>query len=358
MDEIKGYVSNTLAACANQTFFETGGEILHGMIFLKIFKGGRYKYRFGFSALIDSTFSDGSLSRCNDVCPDWKIHGLKIAVTNECDPDLAENTEFTDVTFDGRESVTVKSEKTCFTDSVELCGEKDSYLCLKIDFSGKKLPCHAESIIPIYRLTDGKRELSPYVPVPVFTGIERSVKKKVAFIGDSITQGIGSTFNSYRHYAAVTAEILGSEYAFSDLGIGYARGFDAATDGVWLRRAKLNDAVCVCFGVNDIFQGYTARQIKDSIMTIIKKLKESGAAVLIQTVPPFDYDEKHEPIWREINDFIIKEAVPLADAFFDCRSVLSADAADSPKAKYGPHPNDEGHILWGNALAPVLKEIL
>lgn len=357
MDLFKKYVSNTLAACGNQTVFESNGEIQHGMIFLKVFKGGRYNYRFAFSAVIDSTFYDGKVSRCNDICPDWTIHSLQVAVTDKCNPDLVEKSEFFDVTFDGENSVIVK-DKICFTDNIELCAEKDSYLCLEIAFSGKKLPCHAESIIPIYRKTDEKWEFSPFVPVPVFTGVERSVKKRVAFIGDSITQGIGSTFNSYRHYAARTAEILGDECAFWDLGLGFARGFDAATDGIWLEKAKQNDIICVCFGVNDILQGYTAQQLKDSIMTIIKRLKEAGVTVLIQTVPPFDYDEKNEAIWREVNDFIIEKAVPAADAFFDNRSVLCADGAESPKTKFGPHPNNEGHTLWGNALATVLKKLI
>ncbi len=358
MDAVEKYVSNTLAACGNQTVFESTQEIQHGMVFLKIFKGGRFCYRLAFSAVIDSTYSDGTVSRCNDICPDWTIHSLKAAVTDGCTPDLAEKAEFFDVTFSGKASAVVNAEKTCFSDSLELSAEKDRYLCIKIDFSGKRLPCHAESIIPIYKIIDKKWELSSLVPVPVFTGIERSVKKRVAFIGDSITQGIGSSFNSYRHYAARAAEILGDEYAFWDLGLGYARASDAAADGIWLEKAKQNDVVCVCFGVNDILQGSTAQQLKNSIITMIKRLKEAGTAVLIQTVPPFDYDEKKGEVWHEVNEFITEQAVSAADAFFDNRRVLCIDGMKAPETRFGPHPNDEGHMLWGSALAPVLKELL
>ena len=80
--------------------------------------------------------------------------------------------------------------------------------------------------------------------------------------------------------------------------------------------------------------------------------------MLIQTVPPFDYDEHYNAMWQSINDFIVNEAAPKADAFFDNRKILSADGDKSPKAKYGGHPNDEGHGLWAQALAPVLKKLI
>ena len=95
-----------------------------------------------------------------------------------------------------------------------------------------------------------------------FHGRSAAGKARIAFIGDSITQGCGTTYNGYKQYAAVAAGRLGEDYAFWDLGLGYARGSDAATDGIWLYKAKQNDLVSVCFGVNDILQGHSAGEVK------------------------------------------------------------------------------------------------
>lgn len=350
---MNGYVSNTLAANGNQSFF-TADTPLTGMVFIKIFKGGRLPYAFAFSNTVDSTFADGSVSRCNDVC-DYKILNLGVAVTDNCIPENAENKIFSPITFNGNKQSEIG--RLTFTDEIEIEAEKDKFLCLKIEFEGRRIPCHKESIISVFRNDGGEWKPNIDVPMPVFTGVKRDVNKKIAFLGDSITQGIGSVFNSYKHYAACTAELLGEENAYWDLGLGYARGADAATDGVWLEKAKQNDIVTVCFGVNDMFQGRTEEQLKADLKTITEKLKEAGVKVILQTVPPFDYDERYEQTWLNVNGFIKTELAKTADIIFDNNPIL-CDGNGSPKAKYGGHPNNEGHGLWAQALAPVIKKLL
>ena len=350
---MNGYVSNTLAANGNQSFFTADG-ICTGMTFAKVFKGGKFPYAFAFSNVIDSTFADGSTSKCNDVC-DYRIVSLNVAVTDDCIPENAEESVFTPVTFCGEKSAEIG--RLTFTDEIEIEAEKDKYLCFKIEFEGRRIPCHKESIVAIFRNSDGEWQTDVDVPLPVFTGVKRDVKKKIAFLGDSITQGIGSEFNSYKHYAACTAEFLGDKYAYWDLGLGYARGADAATDGIWLEKLKQNDIVTVCFGVNDMFQSRTEEQLKADLKTITEKLKAAGAKVILQTVPPFDYDERYEQTWRNVNEYIKTELAKNADVIFDNNPVL-CDGEGSTKAKYGGHPNNEGYRLWAEALAPVIKELL
>lgn len=81
------------------------------------------------------------------------------------------------------------------------------------------------------------------LPVPSMVGCVRAVEKRIGFFWDSITQGIGSEKNSYGHWNAVLAEKLGEKNAYWNLGIGFARASDAATNGVWLQKAKQNDFV-------------------------------------------------------------------------------------------------------------------
>lgn len=359
MDVLNKYVSNTLASNGNQTFFENENPKLCecGMVFIKVFKGGNYPYVFGFSGILDSTFGDGSRSVCNYVCPPWKLHCVSFAVTDTADTDEAEKKDFKALTFDGSISKCIDGEELISTDPIEITAEKGQFICLKVSFSGARVPCHEESIIAIYRRTADGWKLSPRVPIPVFTGVERPVKKKIAFIGDSITQGIGTVFNSYMHYAARTAEVIGENYAFWDLGLGYARGADTATDGIWLQRAKHNDIITVCFGVNDMFQGRTVEQIICDLQKIVDSFKAADLKVIIQTVPPFDYGEEHEKMWNRINTFIRTELAERCDGFVDTK-FLCEDGERSPKAKFGGHPNNDGNALWAENIIPVIKELL
>lgn len=356
-DKFRKYCSNTLASCGNQSIFELNGTG-EGMIFLKVFKGGSFNYVFAFSGIIDSTFADGSVSKCNDKTSGWTIDSLEAAVCDVCDPEQAEKESFAQLTFGGKSSLTVGDENLYFTDAKSITTDKGQFICLKIKFSGKRLPYHPESIIALYRRNENGWGQSVNLPVPVFTGVEREVKNRIAFIGDSITQGIGSVWNSYKHYAACTAELLGDENAYWDMGIGYARGADMASKGIWLEKAKQNDIVSVCYGVNDMFRGRTVEQLKADLDTILTELKSAGCKVVMQTVPPFDYGGEHEKMWREVNDFIRNSLAPKADVFFDNNPILCGNGKDSPDAKYGGHPNNEGHRLWAEALAPAIKSLL
>lgn len=353
----ENYTSNTLAACGNQTTFDNA-VIGEGIAFIRVQNGGTYNYVFAFSGILDSTFGDGSKTKCNEIYDGWTIESLEYAVTDNCEPDEAEKKSFTSLSFDGNGSLTVEKEKLYLTDKKKITAEKGQFICLKIKFSGKIIPCHYESIIALYRKSDGVWQKSPLLPVPLITAVDRPAKKRIGFIGDSITQGIGSDWNSYRHYAAVAAEILGDEYAYWDLGLGYARGADMASKGVWFERAKQNDIVCICYGVNDMFQGRTVEQLKTDLGTIIDELKSAGAKVIIQSISPFDYGEEHEKMWRDVNAYVESELAPKADAYFNNLPILCADGRSSPKAKYGGHPNNEGHRLWGEALAPVIKKLI
>lgn len=349
------FVSNTLAANGNQTVFFPDGEGPEtGVVFLKVFAGGAYDYIFAYSDTLDSTFADGSASACNDVCPPWRILSLSAAATSSLS---VRDADFTPVLFGGREETTVGSP-TVLSDPVRLDVPEDGYLCLKLTFAGEKLPYHEESIMPVFRLTEDGLQPDKKVPLPVFTGVRRSVNKRVGFLGDSITQGCGTPVNGYGYYAAYLSALLGKENAYQDLGLGYARASDAATDGIWLRKAKQNDVVTVCFGVNDILQGHPEETVKADLKTIVEKLKEAGCTVILQTVPPFDYGETHEKIWRNVNGYIRGELSRIADAVFDDVPVLSADGKDCPQSKYGAHPSAEGHKVWAEALRDTVGKFL
>lgn len=355
------YTSNTLASAGNQYFFisEDKEKEQVGRAFYKVFAGGKYNYSFLFSNTIDSTFSDGSKSHMNLVCDEWEIVSAKVAIVDDCDCKTMPKIDgFHSLTFGGSVSKTVNPGELFSSDAIEIDVKKGQFICLELVFKGEMMPYHEESLLPIFKFEDGEWKYNKKMPLANMVGCDRPVKKRIGFIGDSITQGIGTPPNSYEHYAAVAADIIGEEYSYWDLGIGYARGNDAATDGAWLFKAKQLDVITVCFGVNDINQGFTAEQIIKNLEIIMDKLHKAGVKVIIQTVPPFNYTDARIEKWNAINEHIMNSMAERAEGVFDVRPILSKSEEEPYNAKFGGHPNSEGNGIWGRALADVIKSVI
>ncbi len=342
------FTSNTLAAGGNQSFFHPQGERV-GRVYYNVFCGGYYRYAFLFSDVIDSTYADGSVSRSEDVCGGYTITRLSVGV---CDAP-SDSPALQPVTFKSAASCTLKTGETVSTDAVALSAETGQYLCVEIGFCGNTVPCHTETQIPVF-VKEGDAFVPSYeVPLPGMVGCDRPVKHRVAFLGDSITQGIGVEPNSYAHWNAVLAEQIGTENSYWNLGLGFGRAMDAAKNGAWLNKAKHADVVTVCFGVNDLGRNRTAEQIVGDLAFIIKTLQESGCRVLLQTVPPFEYSPETHAKWEQVNHTLRTVLRHRADAFFDVESALGSDST-----RFGGHPNAEGCRLWANGLKKPLADLL
>lgn len=354
------YNSNTLAGSGNQFYFMPEGDKAYiGRIYYKVYAGGKYTYSLLFSNIMDSTYFDGTVSHCNLLCDEWEILRASIGVCDECSETVAgEVKQFYPLTFRGKPHKTVMPGEFFTTDGVELEAEKDSYLCLEIEFCGSRIPCHEESILPVFVKEDGKWLPSNYVPCPGMIGCNREVKARIGFLGDSITQGIGTAVNSYLHWNARLADAIGPDYSYWNLGLGFGRASDAASDGAWLFKAKQMDKVIVCFGVNDVCQGRMEEQIKQDLLTIVLQLKKAGVKVMVQTLPPFDLQEDALEKWLHINEYIRHELVTEADAVFDVVPVLINGNETEGKAKYNGHPNEEGCKAWAEELLPIIKDFL
>ena len=362
MDYFNNFSSNTLAGSGNQLFFCRDDEtaLVKSCTLYKVFAEGSYSYSFLFSNIIDSTFSNGLISHKNLVIDSWTIEEAYVGVSSFCDEHSFKQPKgIKQVSFSGEKQKIVNPGEVFSSDPVELNIKDGEYVCLEITFSGKTIPYHEESIIPSFVYQNGEWIASKLHPFASMIGVDRNAKKRIAFLGDSITQGIGTPINSYAHWNAVFAEKLGSDYAYWNLGLGFGRADDAASDGIWLFKAKQNDIVFVCFGVNDILQGYNADKIKSNLQLIVDKLHEAGVIVIVQTVPPFDYSPEHQIIWHDVNHFILNNLKNTAFVF-DCVGFLSESEQEPHKAKYGGHPNQEGCRIWGEALfdAVISSKIL
>lgn len=369
MKYFENFVSNTYAGSGNQLILDTKGKTRTGRLFYKISVGGEYDYSLLFSNIIDSTYSDGSLCHNNAVCDSWIIHSAKIGQCKRFNENkaLSELTfegndadiiigELYDITFNGqREKAVMPAEFFC-SDPTPLQFEKNDYLCLEITFSGKTVPYHMESLLPVY-INDGDGwKYSPEMPFAGMIGCRRSVKGRIGYIGDSITQGIGAPYNSYLHWNAVLSRLIGDDYAYWNLGLGFGRASDAASDGAWLFKAKQNDVIFVCYGVNDLLRGHSEEKIKADLNTIVNELKKSGKTVILQTIPPFDYAGDYICTWNKLNEYIKTELKDKVDAVFD--NVPYLGEKDRPHmAKFGGHPNAEGCKIWAEALYEAVKNM-
>ena len=262
------------------------------------------------------------------------------------------------MSFGGKAEKSVAPGEFFTSDEVTLNAEENEFLCLEMTYRGRELPYHEESLLPIF-LQEGE-EWTPTkkMPLPGMIGCRRTVKKRIGLIGDSITQGCGTEPNSYTHYGARIAKILGSDYSFWDLGLGYGRANDAASLGAWFYKAKQVDVITVCYGVNDLLQGFPVEQTKKDMRTLAENLKKEGLTVILQTVPPFSYQGDNIRRWHELNEYIQTELSKVADGIFDVVPILGQGGDLSHMAKYGDHPDGEGHKVWSEALAPVLRTVL
>ncbi len=366
MNYFNRFVSNTDGGTSNQYFFVMEkDEVRTGRVFYKIAVGGTYPYSLLFSNSLDSSFRKGQK---NQPCDAWELLDAKVArwpshalQENFFDDAIADainrqSVAFQPLTFDGSCTKAVVPGERFYSDPMELTFCAGDYLCLEITCRGGRIPCHPETRLPAFVLDESGWRYSTEVPTAAMIGCERSVEATVGFVGDSITQGIGAPINSYAHWSAVLAEKLGDRYAYWNLGIGCGRANDFATNGVWADKAKQNDCLIVCFGVNDILHGFSEEQIKHDLRTTVELLRKDGRRVILQTVPPFDYNDVHGRLWESVNRYIRTELSAQVDMVFDVVPYL-CDGEQSPyAAKYGGHPNEQGGAVWAEALYEQIKE--
>ena len=330
-DFYKNFSSDCTAGCGNQLLTRLEQPITKtGRCWFKLRNGGE-NYALLFSNQIDSTYDDGSISKANDIGGDWEIEEIRVGL---CDNHGEEPICWYGVTFEGAVNKQVMGRVPFTTDPIPLRAKAGEWMCYEITFTGSCYPYHEEAVL--------KMQPDKQMPLPLMIACDRVVTENLGFLGDSITQGCETKDDSYTHWVAKIAEALPETCSVWNLGIGYARAGDAASDGGWLERAKQCDTVHVCFGVNDTLRGRTAEQILNDLSTIITKLKEAKCRVILLTIPPFDLHGEQRLQWETANSAIRSELWKTADGLFDIAAVLGQPAPNNNLCIYGGHPNAEG----------------
>ncbi len=362
------YTSNCVAGTSHQGIRGCSEEkVRTSQIYYKITAGGKYDYSLLFSSITDGTGKMGY--KPNTVCDTYEIISARVGRLSAFPEGNIENLipekelfprDFVSLTFGGKAGYRPSGGEFFASDPISLEFSAGEYLCLEIVTIATFFPCHPELWIPAYvKEEGGKWHYTSATPISIMIGCNRIPEKgRIAFIGDSITQGIGPEKNSYENWCARLSAEIGSGYSYYNLGIGWGCAYDVADGGVWLERAKYADIVFLSFGVNDIDSDCTAEKIIKNLEKIIDALHSAGCKVFMQTVPPFNQFGERRNVFHTVNDAIRVDLGKRADLVFDCVPVLSMNEDADYKAHFSPHPNSEGCRLWAEELYKNVKNCL
>ncbi len=338
----KEYPSNTVASSSNNLILLYPEETqVTGRIFLKVRDAGRFDYRFFFCNTEDSTFDNGSTGYANRPGSELKVIS---AFAGECktSPEEYNGRGMIQLTFNGDNTYTAQPDEFWATDPVSLEIAKDSYIVFQWTVKGKDIPYTPDKLYPSYRLVDGKWESRTDIPQPILIGAKRETSHLMVFLGDSITMGLGTDTNKYNHWVSYISKGLDHDIAVWNIGLGFGRAQDAATNGAWLKKAAAGDIVNICFGVNDILQGRTTELIKKDLETTVRTLHANGCKIGLFTIPPFDYNEHQTIMWRDCCYFIKNKLSKYAEYVFDTSIFWGQMAPNDNLSRFGGHPSPEG----------------
>ncbi|MFD2875210.1 SGNH/GDSL hydrolase family protein [Paenibacillus rhizoplanae] len=285
------------------------------------------------------------------------------------------------VTFSGELSRRVKPDEMFWSDEALLELPEDHMLAftwtLKTAGAGKSFPFNVEGmlasgydvsgILAAQESAAGFSESDKLQVLPSFLGYKKQVAKRLVFLGDSITQGVRTAKDQYTHWAARIAEGLGTQFGVWNIGSGWGRAYDVATDGPWLHKAQQGDELLIVLGVNDLDIGQrSADELLLDLAHIISRIKEAQpeAAVILSTVPPFNFEGERETHWRKVNECIRTSPPAGVDRVFDIAALLSVAAPADHRIKpeymsdeFDPHPNGAAGKAVAAAFSGVVRGI-
>ncbi|MGM9551421.1 MAG: SGNH/GDSL hydrolase family protein [Clostridia bacterium] len=254
-----------------------------------------------------------------------------------------------DITFDLSEEKKVEVGERFSTDEFVFDYKKEGYMVLtfvvKTD-SRAFLPSTNESASTGRIFENGKEIWSDNFSLrPIFIGVIKDKEKTVGFMGDSITQGTRTTPDAYEAWTHRIGNSFKENISFWNLGLGWARAYDGAENGIIIEKGAMCDEVFVCYGVNDLKSG--GREA-DCVINDLKKIKENlksrneNIIVHFLTVPPFNMSGYEEAQRKEINKFI-----KTTENYFDIAAFLEKDDSGSVIKEYmagedDAHPNGLG----------------
>lgn len=290
------------------------------------------------------------------------------------------------LTFNGKKSVTIAPGEAVFSDDVKYHLDPLQRLAITVNY-GENTPVNASShrgsrttsyIIngeakPKTKFSDAEK-LEHWYNISCIDVKTDNPTECIAIIGNSITDGRGSTTNMQNRWPDFLANALGGNVGVLNLGIGgnaVVKGGISEPAVVRFDRDVLGQtgvtSVVIFEGVNDIGgkrpnHQEIVKNIIDAYTNFIAKSKEAGKKVYIATITPYknSFYEDHfsEAARLTLNDWI--RANKDIDGVIDFDEIVRDPANPSSlKSEYSDdwlHLNPAGYEAMGKCAAKVLSK--
>lgn len=370
--EREAYASITpLSSSANFMMNEPGGFTRTYRTYMRPRETGHLRLRFWHSNAVDSTWDRGAEAKGGEPGGTWRIAAAYAGDGGTKRDGSVIPGSLTPFTFAGAAEKEVHPGECFYSDEIELevAAGHDLVFSWTItaEQPGKSVPFNVEGMLATAydadghlagsEAADGFRLSDMLLVLPAFIGYKKKTRKHIVLLGDSITQGVRTAKDNYKYWGARITEGLGPDYDIWNIGSGWGRAYDAAAGGPWLDKAKQADEILIVLGVNDIDIGErSAEELLGDLSAIVSAVKANkpDGIVILSTVPPFNFTEEREKIWRAVNSRIANQPPAGVDYVFDIAAVLSEPEplAHRIKPEYmsnrdDPHPNG----LAGQAIA-------
>ncbi|MCR4809819.1 MAG: SGNH/GDSL hydrolase family protein [Prevotella sp.] len=285
------------------------------------------------------------------------------------------------LTFNGKRNVTIEGGKALFSDELRYDLKPLQRLSITIHYgkTPQNATSHRGSRTTSYIM---KGESKPKKPFVVAEALDHwyniaAIDVKAdhptcwAVLGNSITDGRGTTTNLQNRWTDVCAEALDGKVSILNLGIGGNCVLRGGLSEPALKRFDRDimgqrglTGIVIYEGINDIGSSrsveQTFKELTEAYELFIGKARAAGLKVVGATITPigntFYWSHFHEALRQTVNDWIRTSGK--FDAVIDFDQVLSdPDKPTWMRADYQfdwLHPNAEGYKAMGQKAAEVL----
>lgn len=291
------------------------------------------------------------------------------------------------LTFNGRRNVTLEQKSETTSDAVKFNLKPLQRLSITINYvsSPKEATAHLGSRTTSYIINGEAKPKTDFSKAAridhwyniAAVDVQGSPKDVIAIIGNSITDGRGSTTNMQNRWTDVFAEQLhkhDAEKAVLNLGIGGNCVLQGGLGEPAVKRYKADildqsgvKRVVLFEGINDIggSKGNSeavANKLIEALKDLATQAKAKGLKVYGATITPiknsFYYSYFHEAARQTVNDWIRKAEVFDGVIDFDkaMRDPSDPQALRKDLQEDWLHPNAAGYKVMGEYAAEVMMQ--
>ena len=366
--DFEKYPSNIYAATGHNYVLRAPEGTMEMKTFRCVFsvqEYGEFEYKLFFSNAVDSTQRvTGDIYR-NMPTKEYRIASAYIGVvTEETKTNVCPNMK--QITFGGSKNKIVDPSERFWSDPVTVNVNEGELLMFEWTVQYEIIPaiqmCNQFYAYSLKYDSQGKIQYMTNaieVPTPDLIGCDRKVEHRIAFVGDSITQGSGATMDM--GWVAQVAKGLGTNVSCWNLGLGYAKADDVKDSPSWSYKASQYDTVVISIGTNDLNTGVyqsprsqTAQEIYSDIKKMASNFAKEGCRVIIFTTPPYSYhSDAIINQWLQLCKLEEQLASNYNFGFFDLASHMVTEDGRHPAYGQSPtdgHPTSEGCTVAAQAI--------